>query len=179
MSFFSLPNLFDTVAGINHFLEMGGPVLVAIALLLLVLWTLLFERIWFLKTALGSELNRALNTWQARTDHQSRRAHQVREAIISQVSEKIDAGLPMIKTLVALAPLLGLLGTVTGMIGVFDVLAMNGGGDVKSMSAGVSKATIPTMAGMVAALSGVFGNTYVSRIANREKQLLADRLILK
>jgi biopolymer transport protein ExbB len=46
------------------------------------------------------------------------------------------------------------------------------------MAAGVSKATIPTMAGMVAALSGVFGNTYISRIANREKQLLSDHLIL-
>ena len=64
----------------------------------------------------------------------------------------------MIKTLVSLAPLLGLLGTVTGMIGVFEVLATTGGGDARSMAAGVSQATIPTMAGMVAALSGVFGN---------------------
>ena len=168
----------DTISGINGFLQMGGPVLIAIALLLLVMWTLLFERIWFFKTSLKSDLNQALATWQARSDHQSLRAHQVREAIISQVTLKIEAGLPAIKTLVALAPLLGLLGTVTGMIGVFDVLAINGGGDARSMSAGVSKATIPTMAGMVAALSGVFGNTYVSRIANREKQLLADRLTL-
>jgi len=74
--------------------------------------------------------------------------------------------------------LLGLLGTVTGMIGVFEVLATTGGGDARSMAAGVSQATIPTMAGMVAALSGVFGNTYVSRIADREKQLLADHLTL-
>ena len=157
---------------------MGGPVLIAIALLLLVMWTLLFERIWFFKTSLKSELNEALTTWQSRSDHHSLRAHQIRESIISQVTLKIESGIPTIKTLVALAPLLGLLGTVTGMIGVFDVLAINGGGDAKSMSAGVSKATIPTMAGMVAALSGVFGNTYVSRIANREKQLLADRLTL-
>lgn len=168
----------DAMNGINSFLQMGGPVLIAIALLLLVMWTLLFERIWFFKTALKSELNEALKTWQTRSDHHSLRAHQIRESIISQVALKIESGIPMIKTLVALAPLLGLLGTVTGMIGVFDVLAINGGGDAKSMSAGVSKATIPTMAGMVAALSGVFGNTYVSRIANREKQLLADRLTL-
>ena len=168
----------DAMSGINGFLQMGGPVLIAIALLLLVMWTLLFERIWFFKTSLKSELNEALTTWQSRSDHHSLRAHQIRESIISQVTLKIESGIPTIKTLVALAPLLGLLGTVTGMIGVFDVLAINGGGDAKSMSAGVSKATIPTMAGMVAALSGVFGNTYVSRIANREKQLLADCLTL-
>ncbi len=179
MSLFNVSGFLNVMSGIDGFLQMGGPVLVAIALLLFVMWTLLFERIWFFKTALRSELNQALTQWQSRSDHQSLRAHQVRETIISQVTLKIDAGLPLIKTLVVLAPLLGLLGTVTGMIGVFDVLAMNGGGDVKSMSAGVSKATIPTMAGMVTALSGVFGNTYVSRMANREKQLLADRLILK
>ena len=82
----------------------------------------------------------------------------------------------MIKTLVALAPLFGLMGTVTGMIEVFNIMAVTGGGDAKSMAGGVSKATIPTMAGMVAALSGVFANTYVTQIAERESVLLEDHL---
>ena len=71
--------------------------------------------------------------------------------LLSQANEKINAHLPMIKTMVALCPLLGLLGTVTGMIEVFNIMAVTGGGDAKSMAGGVSKATIPTMAGMVAA----------------------------
>ena len=170
--------LIDAFESIQKFIDMGGPVLVLIAGLLLVMWTLLFERVWFFKTTLKTELQHAVSNWEARAEHTSIHAHQVREAIISRVTLSIDEGLSMIKTLVVLAPLLGLLGTVTGMIGVFDVLAITGGGDAKSMAAGVSQATIPTMAGMVAALSGVFGSTYVSRIANREKQLLADRLIL-
>ena len=82
----------------------------------------------------------------------------------------------MIKTLVALAPLFGLMGTVTGMIEVFNIMAVTGGGDAKSMAGGVSKATIPTMAGMVAALSGVFANTYITQIAERESVLLEDHL---
>ena len=82
----------------------------------------------------------------------------------------------MIKTMVALCPLLGLLGTVTGMIEVFNVMAVTGGGDAKSMAGGVSRATIPTMAGMVAALSGVFANSYLEQVANREDQLLEDHL---
>ena len=69
----------------------------------------------------------------------------------------------VIKTMVALCPLLGLLGTVTGMIEVFNIMAVTGGGDAKSMAGGVQQATIPTMAGMVAALSGVFANTYVTQ----------------
>ena len=169
----------ESLDAIQKFLDLGGPVLLMIAVLLLAMWTLLFERLWFFKTTLKSELHNVLSMWEARGEHHSVRAHQVREALISRVSLQIDEGLAMIKTLVAIAPLLGLLGTVTGMIGVFEVLAMTGGGDAKSMSAGVSQATIPTMAGMVAALSGVFGNTYISRIANREKQLLADRLTLE
>jgi biopolymer transport protein ExbB len=84
----------------------------------------------------------------------------------------------MITTLIALCPLMGLLGTVTGMIEVFSVLSLTGGGDAKSMAGGVSKATIPTMAGMVAALSGLFVNTYLSRIAEREDRLFADHLTM-
>jgi biopolymer transport protein ExbB len=170
--------LIETFEGIQKFLDMGGPVLLVIAALLLVMWTLLFERLWFFKTALKTELQCAVSRWEARPEHQSVHAHQIREAIISRVALDINEGLSMIKALVALAPLLGLLGTVTGMIGVFDVLAVTGGGDAKSMAAGVSQATIPTMAGMVAALSGLFGSTYINRIARREQQLLADRLTL-
>jgi len=44
------------------------------------------------------------------------------------------------------------------------------------MAGGVSRATVPTMAGMVAALSGVFANTYVTRIAQREGEFLEDNL---
>ena len=82
----------------------------------------------------------------------------------------------VITTLVALCPLLGLLGTVTGMIEVFNVMAVTGGGDAKSMAGGVERSTIPTMAGMVAALSGLFANTYLQRIASREQVSLEDQL---
>ncbi len=168
----------DAWEGVRNFMEQGGPVLVAIAVLIFVMWTFIFERIWYYKFALSKDIDAALNAWESRRERQSKRAHQVREALISRVSEKIDQSMPMIKTLVALAPLFGLLGTVTGMISVFEVMAITGGGDAKSMSSGVSRATIPTMSGMVAALSGVFGHTYLERISNREKQLLEDHLTM-
>lgn len=65
----------------------------------------------------------------------------------------------VIKTLVAICPMIGLLGTVTGMISVFDVMAVQGTSNARLMAAGISMATMPTMAGMVAALSGVFFST--------------------
>ncbi|MYM63478.1 MotA/TolQ/ExbB proton channel family protein [Pseudomaricurvus sp. HS19] len=170
--------LMDALAAIEALLAKGGPILLWISALTLVMWTLIFERLWYFKSSLKGEIQTALDSWESRPERKSWNAHQVRYALVSRVSEKVNANLDMIATLVALAPLLGLLGTVTGMIEVFNVLAVTGGGDAKSMAGGVSKATIPTMAGMVAALSGVFGNTYVNRIAERENQLLEDHLTM-
>jgi biopolymer transport protein ExbB len=168
----------DTIAEMGKFMDSGGMVLWAIVVLLFVMWTLIFERMWYLRSSVGSDVQAALDSWADRKERKSKHAHQVREKLISEVSIEIDANMMMIKTLVAVAPLFGLLGTVTGMITVFDVMAFTGGGDAKAMAGGVSQATIPTMSGMVAALSGVFGMTYIERIAEREKHLLEDHLIL-
>jgi len=98
--------------------------------------------------------------------------------MVSRLSTKINQNMDLIATLIAVCPLMGLLGTVTGMIEVFQVLSAGGGGDAKQMAGGVSKATIPTMSGMVAALSGLFANIYLTRIAERENQLFADHLTM-
>lgn len=166
----------DVLDFIFRFMEQGGPVLWFIAALTFALWTLVFERFWYFKTSLRQDLDSAISTWETRRERRSWNARQIRRQLISQAHLRINAGLPMIKTLVALAPLFGLMGTVTGMIEVFNIMAVTGGGDAKSMAGGVSKATIPTMAGMVAALSGVFANTYVTQIAERESVLLEDHL---
>jgi biopolymer transport protein ExbB len=161
---------------VARFMDMGGNVLWLIAILLFVMWTLVFERIWFFKVSWKNEVSRVVGDWESRPERKSWAAHRVREKLISEARLQINQFLPVIKTLVALCPLLGLLGTVTGMIEVFNIMAVTGGGDAKSMAGGVSRATIPTMAGMVAALSGVFANTYVTRIATRESELLEDNL---
>jgi biopolymer transport protein ExbB len=86
--------------------------------------------------------------------------------------------LPLILTCITLCPLLGLLGTVTGMISVFDAMASQGG-NARSMAAGVSQATIPTMCGMIASLTGIMGSTFVRRKIDRETELLEDHLTLE
>jgi biopolymer transport protein ExbB len=170
-----LINLWEAV---NAFFEMGGPVLVAVAAVTFMMWTLIFERVWYYKTALSKDLDEALKTWEARTERKSWNAHKIREKLISQVAAKVSLNLDMVATFVALCPLMGLLGTVTGMIDVFEVLGLTGGGDARQLAGGVSKATIPTMAGMVAAISGVFGKLWVNGIASRETQLLEDHLTM-
>lgn len=150
----------------------------AIAALTLWMWVLVFERVVFFKTVLKKDVQESLSQWEARPERKSWNAQQIRNAMISRMNEKIDANMDMITALVAMCPLMGLLGTVTGMIEVFSVLSLTGGGDAKSMAGGVSKATIPTMSGMVAAISGVFANTYLQRIAGDEKSLFADHLTM-
>ena len=161
---------------VSRFMDMGGDVLWLIAILLFFMWTLIFERVWYFKTGWKADVGKVIATWESRPERKSWNAQQIREKLISQSKMQINQYLPVIKTLVALCPLLGLLGTVTGMIEVFNIMAVTGGGDAKSMAGGVSRATIPTMAGMVAAISGVFANTYVTRIADRESLFLEDNL---
>jgi biopolymer transport protein ExbB len=98
--------------------------------------------------------------------------------MISEFSISANRSVPVVQTLVALCPLLGLMGTVTGMIEVFDAMAFSGSGNARSMASGVSKATIPTMAGMVGALSGVFLVTILTRRVETEVEMLEEELAL-
>ena len=164
---------------IIRYMEMGGDVLWYIAGLVCFMWTLIFERLWYFHSPQDEHkklLFDATTKWEGRPERSSWTAHQVRDGIISEGASKIAGSLSMIETCVALCPLFGLLGTVTGMIEVFNVMAVTGGGDAKSMAGGVERSTIPTMAGMVSALSGLFANTQLQRMAAREQQLLEDQL---
>lgn len=168
--------LLETLNDVRNFMESGGEVLYLIALLTFFMWMLILERFWYFQFSIKKDVNSALQTWEARQERQSWNALKIRQKLVSQVRILINQNMDMIKTMVSLCPLFGLLGTVWGMIEVFNILAVTGGGDARAMADGVSKATIPTMAGMVAALSGVFANTYLTRVAERESQLLEDHL---
>ena len=69
----------------------------------------------------------------------------------SEVS-KLDKFLPSLQTIVAIAPLLGLLGTVLGMIKIFDVIALQGTGSAEALSSGIAEALLTTAAGLVVAI---------------------------
>ncbi len=170
--------LVDAFLVVRDFMEKGGPVLVVIFFTILVLWAMVLERMIYFKTGHNRQVNEVLGTWEARSERTSWFAHKIREAMISQISMDLRGSLPHIKTLVAVIPLMGLLGTVWGMIEVFDVLAILGSANVKAMSAGISRATIPTMAGMVGALSGVFAASYIEGRVNKEAALVEDHLTM-
>lgn len=170
--------LFMPIAAVRDFLEMGGDVLSLIAVTIFAMWVLIIERLIFFRGGLSAIGNDAIAAWQSRADRKSWHAKQIRDKLLSRYDMAANSWVPVIQTLVALCPLLGLMGTVTGMIEVFDVMAISGTGNARSMASGVSKATIPTMAGMVGALSGVFLITLITRSIERKIERLEEALEL-
>ena len=168
---------YDAYLAIVTFIELGGDVLYLIGALTFLMWTLIFERFWYFQAEHKGVIRDATVLWESRAERRSWSAHQIRESIISEASDRITGSLPLIQTCVALCPLLGLLGTVTGMISVFDALATQGG-NARSMAAGVSQATIPTMSGMIASISGLLGSTLIKRKVDFEVELFEDHLTM-
>lgn len=162
-----------------QFIHAGGGILWAILVVTVLLWTLILERLWFYQVVFPRRMRRWENEWQARADHASWRAHAIRALLVSNANIQLRAGVTPIRTLIAICPMLGLLGTVTGMIQVFDVMALKGTSDGRAMAAGVSHATIPTMAGMMVALSGLYFGTRFPLRAARATRRLADKLDIR
>jgi biopolymer transport protein ExbB len=166
----------QAAGAIRDFLELGGDVLWAIMAVLLLMWTLILERLWYLYRVHPRRRRAIVETWRSRADTTSWFARRIREGLVSEAALELRQNVGLIKALIAVCPLLGLLGTVTGMIAVFDVMTYAGGGNARAMAAGVSMATVPTLAGMVAALSGVYFGSWLEHKAQVESERLEDLL---
>lgn len=161
---------------VREFIATGGGVLYLVAFALFLMWVLMIERFWFLNSVFPKMKQQIIGDWDARADTTSWYAHRIRDAWISQASDKLGTNMLLIKTLVAMCPLIGLLGTVWGMINVFETMATQGTGNARLMASGISMATIPTMAGMVAALSGVFFSSRLESKVKIAREKLVDSL---
>jgi len=136
------------------FFDKGGFVLYIVFAIAIFLWTLLLERYIYISFEYKKHKKAVLEDIKAISINEKFK-DEIKRYLVEEANYKLKSGLDFIKTLIIVCPLVGLLGTVTGMIEVFDVMAITGSNNVKSMANGVSMATIPTMAGMVVALSGI------------------------
>lgn len=151
---------------IMRFMERGGDILWLILAAAVLLFTLLIERCWYLRFTFPAQKKTLLHEWQAIVNKQSWTAQRIREQMLSKAKLDLEGLMGLIKVLVALSPMLGLLGTVVGMIQLFDVMMKIGTGNARAMAGGVSIAMISTMAGMVVAVTGLFFTARIER-ANR------------
>ena len=171
-------HLVDMWESIRDFIELGGDVVIIIGGLMVIMWIMIIERLIYFYTRHNTLMQKTVDAWNARPERKSWHAHRIREGMLSEARLTTTKFLGLIQACVALCPLLGLLGTVTGMIQVFEVMAVLGTGNARAMADGVSKATIPTMCGMVAALSGLFISIWLQRKAQSEIAILGEHMTM-
>lgn len=168
--------LVDPLVSVDEMFHAGGPFVRWIFLSALVMWVLIVERYYFFAFTYPSRVRALKAEWQARASRKTWTARRIRDAMISEMNVAMKAGLPVMRVVIPICPLLGLLGTVGGMLEVFDVMAIKGAVDARAMAFGVSHAMICTLTGLGVAISGMF---FVHRFHNRvqiETELLADAL---
>jgi biopolymer transport protein ExbB len=96
------------------------------------------------------------------------------EAVLKE-RPSIESGLALLKIISAVAPLLGLLGTVTGMIQTFQAITIFGAGDPKAMAGGISGALVTTVLGLIVAIPTVLMHTFVNGKAKRVIHVLDEQ----
>ncbi|KXO12783.1 Ferric siderophore transport system, biopolymer transport protein ExbB [Moritella sp. JT01] len=168
----------DWLESVNQFMQQGGPILYWLAAVVMLCWFCVMERLLYLYCYFPALQRDLLTRWQARSEQDSWHAQAIRGGWLLQAQQALQQNLSFLKVLVAICPMLGLLGTVTGMISVFDVMATLGSSEPKLMAAGISLATLPTMAGMVAALAGMFAHARLTKACDTRYSRLEKLLRL-
>lgn len=158
--------------------ELGGDILLIIVMIAALMWAFIAERLVFFYVFFPAKERAALQLWHHRKSQSEWYTSHLRNLLVSRISRDMQRNLELIKTMVKVCPLLGLLGTVMGMLEIFDALAITGNNSARTTAGGVSKATVSTMAGMVVAISGLMISNHLVAKADQLKLRLQDALIL-
>lgn len=163
------------IKGVLELVDDGGPFVGLIFAAGVLMWAIIAERFWYFRRILPQQVAELQKTWEARAERTSWCARQIRQAMISKLNVGMSAGIPVMQVLVPMSPLLGLIGTVVGMLEVFDSMALRGNADARSMASGVSQAMICTMTGLAVSITGLYPVHYFKTRTARETELIADR----
>ena len=134
----------------------GGPVLYLLFLLTLLIFTVLINKYYFVFVDKKYWYTNKLDEFFTLYPPETIKLYNVEKTFLSEFRRDSMAGVKLLDGMIGMCPMIGLLGTVYGMIEVFEVLSFLGTGNPRAMSSGVAKATIPTMASMVITLFGLY-----------------------
>jgi biopolymer transport protein ExbB len=138
------------------FFDRGGPVIIVLFILAIIMTSLLIERLLFFISELNDLSDRSHKEVILFKQENNWVFNKIKSKNISVINVAANKNLLLIQGLIALCPLLGLLGTVTGMIEVFDIMAITGTGNARAMASGIARATLPTMTGLFVSIVGLF-----------------------
>ncbi len=174
-----MPSLFELPEFLQMLIDRGGSVLVAIFCLSVLLWVLILERYWYLYRVYPHRLRQAVEDWRRRDEHHSWYSHRIREGMLSELSVDLQRFLTPIDAIVTVLPLLGLLGTVTGMVSTFESMTVLGTGSARGLAAGISEALLVTIAGLTTAIIGLYCSVHLQSRVQTARQLAVDQLTLE
>lgn len=182
----------------ENYLRTGGLVMAPLILVSLAMWLLIIDRVLFFRRLYRKNMS-ARTAWEHIRDcsmpdpgqyrgavsllvaefvHRRRGERELDRHLLDEtvkgVNRRLTDYLAVIGVLAAIAPLLGLLGTVTGMIVTFDVLAVFGTGNAKAMAGGISEALITTQTGLLVAIPGLYLKVFLQRRAQTLQQRIAS-----
>lgn len=174
---------------INDKIKQGGPVgYVIIGLgilgLLLALWKYLslfisgskIKRQLKSKTPKGNNaLGRIMHVYTENPDSDIETMELKMDEAILRETAPLEGGLSLIKVMYVIAPLLGLLGTVVGMIATFQMITLFGNADAKQMAGGISQALVTTVLGLVVAIPLTVLHSLLQSMARKQTQVLEEQ----
>jgi biopolymer transport protein ExbB len=160
-------NLTNHLDGLATLFEQGGMILRVIVVASFYMWYLLAERYWFHWKQLPQLRERLREEWRRQpVGRITKRKFRRVQALVDDLRAEAGRNMLALNALVAILPLLGLLGTVSGMIKVFEVITLFGTGNTRGMASGISEALVTTMAGLFTALSGLYFVTHLETRAD-------------
>jgi biopolymer transport protein ExbB len=190
----------DLLLRLLEFAKTGGWVMVPVAITSVLMWTLIGERLMTFRrlgwkdlpiqdavhavqgspvNAFGYGLRTTLvrNFVRKRTGESDLDKRILRECAM-RIEPVIERNLSVIAVLASIAPLLGLLGTVSGMITTFLVIAELGTGNARPLARGISEALVATQAGLLVAIPGLFASVALKRRAEKLAHSLDQATLL-
>jgi biopolymer transport protein ExbB len=182
----------------ENFLQSGGIVMIPLLLVSVIMWILIFNRALFLRQLYRKNMTREkagefvrtgvfpdgrrykgitalfITEFLQRRSNSTPMDKRILDETVMAVVASLDKHLAFIRVLVGVAPFLGLLGTVTGMITTFDIISFFGTGNARAMAGGISEALITTQTGLLVAIPGLYMCNFLTGRANRLKQQISS-----
>ncbi|MBU1196255.1 MAG: MotA/TolQ/ExbB proton channel family protein [Proteobacteria bacterium] len=187
----------------TDYIRSGGVIMIPLLLVSFCMWVLIINRIMFMHTLYIKNISRKQagefiknNTWPDEK-YQGANSRLIREFLLYRSFDRtldnyildetvlkftasLDKYLSIITVLSAVAPLLGLLGTVVGMMVTFDVITVFGTGNARAMAGGISVALITTQTGLMVSIPGLYMSGWLRRRAqNLKNRISATGIYLK
>ena len=183
---------------LENLLAAGGPIVGVLMFVSVIMWMLILNRVLLFRQFSAGNMTREVAAQfshdQAFPDKQTYRGltaefvqqyvaratsdHATNDAILDEVTLKLvrslDRYTSIIGVLAAIAPLLGLLGTILGMIATFEVISIFGTGNIQGMSGGISEALITTKVGLLVAIPGLYMHHLLRERARKLKTQIAS-----